>query len=233
MIRTGIVLPFHTSEKLEEYGLHTKIVTAVTKEMGMNPVYSFFPWKRCEINVRKGKVFGTFPYAKTEERIEKFDFTDNLLYTSCVFFYYKPSMKKISYRKFEDLKKYKIAGARGYNYLLFFKKAGLKVQVVNSRKQLVHLIKRNRVQLAPMDKVGGWLEIKKLFPSEIENFGTLDRPVEDSPEKSSTHIMVSRAYPDYKELIINFNKALKSIKSKGIYGDIMEEYNLPRVDKFK
>lgn len=215
----------YSSEKIEGGGIIVEIVTAVVKEMGMTPKIRFYPWLRGESYVRKGKYFATFPYAKTKERIKIYDYSENIFDTYTVFFYYKPKMKKINYKTFDELKSLKIGGRRGEFYIPWFKKAGLNVQVVDSYKQLIQLLQRGRIELAPIDRITGWIIIQKLFPEQLHQFGTLKKPIERTPEEIGTHLLISKTYPNHRKLTIRFNKALIKIKKNGVYEKIIKKYD--------
>ncbi len=222
-LATGEWAPY-VSETLENYGIITEIVTAIVHEMAMIPKYRFYPWTRAEKITKEGIVFAAFPYAKNEQREKSFHFSDAIYTSKTVFFYYKANMEKISYKKLEELKSYKIAGARGNSYMRLLENAGLDVQQVNDQEQLVKLLKRGRVDLVPLDKEGGRIILKNLFPKQYRNFGTLDQRVGIDEKKDASHLLVSRRYPNAKELTLRFNEALIRIKEKGTYQEIIDKY---------
>ena len=216
--------PPYVSEALENFGIISEIVTAVVHEMGMKPKYRFYPWSRAEKLTKEGVVFAAFPYAKNDLREQVFDFSDAIYTSKTVFFYYKPNMNKISYEKLEELKPYKIGGARGNSYMRLLESAGLDIQQVNDQEQLVRLLKRGRVDLIPLDKEGGRIILKALYPKLYQNFGALDQRVGIDEKKDASHLLVSRHYPNAKELTQGFNEALLRIKEKGIYQKIIDKY---------
>ena len=76
-IATGEWAPI-TSRKMEGYGEFTRLATIVFKEMGIEPDYCFYPWRRCFDSVEKNRVWAGFPYSYTRERSEKVWFSDPL-----------------------------------------------------------------------------------------------------------------------------------------------------------
>jgi len=216
-LATGDYPPF-TSQKSPENGVFSEIVSAAFKELEIEVKYTFFPWKRGELYTQVGKVFATFPYARTKEREKNFDFSDAVMSSKVVFFYYKPHQQnKINYEKLEDLKLYTIGGIRGHWYEPVFQSAGLEVHYVTSEKQSIGMLKMAHVDLAPINELVGWEIIKNQFPDQINSFATFTKPL----KQNTLHLMISRKYPGYKELTQKFNGALIKIRNKGIYQQLL------------
>jgi polar amino acid transport system substrate-binding protein len=214
--------PPYASESMTGYGLQVEIVSAVFKEMGEDPHYRFLPWPRGEYELSQGEAFASFPYAYTEKRALNFNFSDVIFITDSVLFFYKGNLKKFSYQILEDLKDYRIAGVLGYTHEHKFRNAGLhKISLVRLDEQLIPMLGKGNVDLVVMDRVNGWLEIKKHFANKIDQFGTLDRPFSNASE---SRLMISRDYPNHELLRIRFNEALKKIKNNGKYKAIVSRY---------
>jgi len=208
--------PPYTSKKIEGYGFCTEIVSAIVHEMDMKPKYYFYPWKRAENVTREGRVLGAFPYAVTEERKKEFDYSDLIMENKTVFFYNKKHLnQKPVWITLKDLKPFRIGGVIGYSYTSTFTKAGLKVQYVPLDENNVGKLYLNRIDLAVMDLLVGWNLIRELYPNEIDIFGTLDKPL----DTGNSHLMISRKYPNAKQLRDRFNQALKRIKERNLSQD--------------
>jgi len=220
-LTTGEWAPF-TSEKLEGLGFITEIVTAVTAEMDIVPDYKFYPWKRAELMVDTSKAWAAFPYAKNDERSKKHDFSDAVASSSLIFFYYKPVLKQFEYTTLEALKDYTIGGNPGYTYENAVKKANLNVQWVTGEESNFKKLAKGKVQLTIQNELVGWTLIKKLFPDKVHEFATAKKPYEES----AMYLMVSREYPNSKQILKSFNDGLKAIKTKGIFQNIYKKYNL-------
>ncbi len=222
MLATGEYPPYASAE-MAGYGMVTEIISATMKEMGSKPEYKFYPWKRCESSVKKGKVWATFPYGYTKERAKDFLFSDVLLETSTKFFYYKKhTKKKIEWKTLSDLKPYRIGGVLGYYYEADFKKAGLSVDYAPSEILSLKKAIRGRIALVPLDEAVGWSLIKKNFPDKSADFGVIDK----AHDTSGNFLMVSKDYPDSKKLLQKFNTALKTIKQNGEMEVILKKYNM-------
>ena len=215
--------PPYTSEELDGFGVQTEIVTAVVREMGMEPEYKFVPWKRGELMVKQGKAFAIFPYSKTDKRSEAFDFSIPIFYTATYLFYYKERTTPKQYKVLEELRSYTIGGVLGHSYVAQFEKAGLDTRLVQKDKQLIPMLWSSRVDLVAMDGINGWLEIKRLYPEEIDGFATLDKSISG---RSASRLMMSRNYPGAAVLQQRFNKALQGIKFNGKYRAILDKYHV-------
>ena len=79
-----------------------------------------------------------------------------------------------------------------------------------------------RVDLAASEELVGWALIKKLYPQEVDQFATVDKPLNEDPLR----LLVSRTYPSSAELIQKFNAALKVINENGIMQQILIKYGL-------
>ena len=221
-LATGDWEPY-TSKDMENFGTFTEIVSAVFKEVGIEPNYKFVPWKRAEQQTEAGNFFAAFPYIITEERKQGFDFSDRVMFSTGRFFYNKKySPQGISYNKFEDLAPYTISGVRGYWYEKPFKEAKLNVDYVNADTQSFQKLFVNRVQLAASDELVGWALIKSLYPQEVAQFAIVEKPM----NQDDLRLMVSRKYPNAQELTKKFNAAMESIRKKGIVSQILAKHGV-------
>ncbi|MBF0199889.1 MAG: amino acid ABC transporter substrate-binding protein [Desulfamplus sp.] len=215
--------PPYTSEKMEGYGFFTEIVSAVFKEAGLEIEYKFYPWLRCEDAIQKGRAFAAFPYMINEDRKAKYDFSDPLANSTGRFFYLKKNIKSdVVWETFEDLKNYKIGGTAGYWYEKAFKDAGIELDLAVSDELGMKKLHGGRFDLLATDELVGWDLIKTLFPTEIDNFAIVSTPLNND----QLRLMVSRTYPDAQAITEKVNQAIKRIKDKGIYSEILKKYNV-------
>ena len=210
---TGEWIPF-TSAGLDNYGEFTERVNIVFKEMGMEPEYIFYPWRRCFDSVVKGRVWAAFPYSYTKDRAKKVWYSDTLSCSRTVFFYYnrKNSSCKYKFNSLEDLKAYKIGGITGYFYEEIFENAGLEIDYVNKEDYALEKLKMGRIDLVPFNELVGRHLIKTNFPYDVHMFKTLEKPLSINP----LCLIVSKDYPDYKKILDRFNAALKNCIEKGL-----------------
>ncbi len=219
-LTTGEYAPY-SSKALPNYGFFPEILNIVFKKINIEPNYQFFPWKRCENEVEAGKSWAAFPYGKSVEREKKFLFSDIIFNSKSSFFYYKK--KPIdNWDKLSDLKSMTIGGILGYWYEEDFKKNGLKIDYTTKEISAIKKLMKGRVQLIVIDDLAIWALIKKNFPNEIGNFGTLAKPY----SVSGNFLMVSKKYPKTKELLSKFNAALKELKNGAEIKAILDKYNV-------
>ena len=219
---TGEWAPY-TSETLEGYGFFTEIVTAIFDEMGRTPQYEFYPWQRAEQAVQDGEAWAAFPYSYSEERALTFAFSDAVANSTTVFFYYKPHMEAVKWEELADLKPYTIGGVLGYFYEGTFKEAGLTTDYTSSEELAIKKLQAGRVDLLPMTPLVAWPQIKTLFPDEVENFGTLEKPLAET----TLCLMIQKDNQESVLLLEQFNAALQAIKEKGVYQEILTKYGIP------
>ncbi len=213
--------PPFVSKLLKENGFVPEILNLIFKEIDIQPNYRFLPWKRCEAELLKGKVWAAFPYGKNAAREKRFLFSEVIFNSTSSFFYYKK--KPINnWKKLSDLKPYTIGGVLGYFYETDFKKNNLKVDYAPTELSNIKKLIKGRVQLIITDDLTNWELIKKHFPEEIKNFGILPKPY----DVSGNYLMVSKTYPDAKELLRKFNKTLQKLKANGLLTSILRRYKL-------
>lgn len=221
VLTTGEWAPY-TGEALAEYGFFTEIVTAVFDEMGKAPSYMFYPWERAEKAIGDGESWGAFPYSPNEERSKTFAFSDSLAYGRTAFFYYKPHMEAVTWEELTDLKPYMVGTVTGYYHEPLFAEAQLNVDASADEASGVKKLQAGRIDLFPMADLVGWALIKELFPDEVDNFGVLEKPL----DQTDLCIMVSKSDPEAIKLLDEFNAALQAIKDNGVYDQILAKYGL-------
>lgn len=222
---TGEWAPY-VSATMDRKGFFMEITDATFKEMGTAYDISFVPWSRAEAMVKEGTAFAALPYAPTEERMSTFDFSDEVAKSTGKLFAIKGGRvaTTFSWSSYTDLKPFTIGGVRGYWYEPIFKEAALFVDYANADDLNVKKLSNMRVDLMPMDELGGWFLIKKLDPTNVDKYFTLEKPLSNS----SLRLMVSRSYPDSVVILARFNLALAKIRKNGVYDAILRKYNLKR-----
>lgn len=218
---TGEWAPY-TSVKIQGYGLCSEIASAVVEEMGMKPEIQFYPWKRCEMMVEDGSAWACMPYYVNDERLKTFAYTDIVMPSRSVFFYYKDRMKGFEWNVYDDLKPYKFGGVLGYGTHEELQRNGLNVDFVRTEEQNFKKIIAGRIDMFSLDELVGKALIKAKFSESAANFHSLAKPESESP----LHLMVLKRNPESMELVQQFNKALASIKEKGIYKTLLAKYNV-------
>jgi polar amino acid transport system substrate-binding protein len=227
-LATGEWAPY-TSRKLDGYGTFSRKVTAVIREMGMKPVYDFYPWRRCYQSVIKGRIWGAFPYSRTQQREQEVWYSDPLSYSKSLFFYYQKEGedKSFEYSDLSELNKWRVGGVRGYFYEEWLKEAGVAVDYANSEVAAMEKLRRGRIDLMPMNEQVGWTIVRRHFPDEAANFKTVSRPLSVDP----LHVIVSKTHPGSRELLHRFNAALARCRDRGSIPPLPGPYGGPEAGR--
>lgn len=213
--------PPYTSEHMKNYGVFSEIVSAVFREMGIKPVYKFYPWKRSELELQEGRAFATFPYTMTPERRKKFHFSDSMAFnTGRLFYNTRKYPNGISFKSIQDLEKYKIGGTLGYWYVDKFRQMGFNVEYVATDEQNIQKLYLQRVDLVPLDEMAGFYLIRKLYPDKMNSFACSGKAL----NQDSLHVMFSKTYPDAEKLEEGFKRAFIRIKENGMYQRIINKH---------
>ena len=219
--------PPYVLETGPDKGPMADIVIAAFKEAGVTAKIVFYPWKRTEDEVRQGNAFAAFPYSLTPERQKEFDFSDPLYTVKAKFFFNKKYHPDgMPFEDLADLKNYKIGGLLGSWYESAFKEAGLQIEFVSSPDQNVEKLARGRIDLMIEEENSVWQLIRNLYPDEVDQFATLEKPLEQPGVINDLSLMVSRSYPNSAKLLEQFNVGLAAIRANGTYTQILEKYQV-------
>lgn len=218
--------PPYSSEHLPDYGFVTALVSAISRVADIEPVYRFYPWKRAELLVLRGEVFGAFPYAISNERKTDFDFSDVLFYGLNVLVYYRDNTRianGFSYTEPADLRGYRIGGISGSFLRNDLEEAGVEYQETTSIDQSIQKLAAGRIDFVIDDKVVLADTIQRLYPEEADKFSFVAEPF---GEKKPTALIVSRDYPDANRILARFNDALQTLKASGEYDRLIKTYQM-------
>lgn len=221
-IATGEWKPYVNDSKSDP-GIFIEIINEVFKKMDMKPAYEFYPWVRAEYTIQKGYAFAACPYIKTKERMDKFDFSEPVVFSTGKFFYQKDRFPNgISFKSLQDLKPYYISGVKGYWYEHAFESAGLKIEYVNDDEIGFRKLAAGRIDLVPTDEIVGWQMIGTLFPDQRNSFAT----IENKLNQDELCLMISKKYPDSGRILRLFNTKLLEFKSGPVYNQILAKYGV-------
>ena len=216
--------PF-TGQSIPDYGAASEVVTAAAKAGGLKPVYVFVPWKRAEDNVVSGKVFATFPYRKTPEREEKYNFSDAIFTSATGILRYTGNTKtKIKYRAIDDLRPFVVGCTAGSGATTNpLNAAKVNIEETTTFDTTLMKLESSRIDFAIEDKVVAFDAVKRIFPNKINDFEFLDK---DFTSANTMHMLVSKRYSGSDEALKKFNIGLKKIKDDGTMKKIFAKYGL-------
>lgn len=219
--------PPYVYETGPDKGPIAEIIIAAFKEEGISTQIFFYPWKRAEDETRDGRVFAAFPYATSDERKKEFNFSNPMYVVKAKFFYNKKFHPNgMTFDKLEDLKNYKIGGLLGSWYEPTFKAAKLQVEYVAGTEQNVEKLALGRIDLIIEEENSVNYLIRKKYPEQIDQFASLEKPLEQPGVVNDLSLLVSRGYPKSADLLKKFNSGLAAIRANGTYKQILEKYLL-------
>ncbi len=218
LIATGEWPPY-TSDTMENQGIATGIVRRAFRQMGVTIELVFYPWARCYESVRTGKVWGAFPYARTEERAGQVDFSDILLYSTSKLFYFDRPPKDLRFKTLADLVPFRIGGVSGFYSESLLKKAGIEADYAPKPRNGFEKLMLGRTDLFVSNELAGWHLIHSSFPRRAHRFGTVSRPL----DRNGLRMIVSREHPEGEALLQKFNASLAEVKNELFYRLLMRQ----------
>ncbi len=209
------------SKNSKEMGYICHIMKEVFAIAGYKVQFSWMPWKRVYLLTKNGEYDVAGAWFKTKERInEGMQFSDPFEKVSTNFFYLKE--KKFDWNTYKDLKGLIIGITIGFTYPNDFIKASNKglfkidktsEEILNIRKLL-----NKRIDLFPAGPIPTYSLLRKYFSkSEINKLTYHPKPliIDFNYIMFSPHIS--------KEIIYDFNKALKKFKLSGKFNKIIKD----------
>jgi polar amino acid transport system substrate-binding protein len=207
----------------------SELVSAACAAAGLKAEFQFSPWKRAEASVEDGTCFATFPYQDTRDRESRFDFSDSLFKSANRLLYHtsNPKSARLVYGRPEDLKDFKVGsllGSDAVNQPL--RRAGALVEEVQSVEQNLVKLALDRLDFVVDDQLVLAHAVRQTYgfdPGKDALFDFNDKGVGASTDY---HLMVSRKYPQAKELLKRFNAGLKRLVASEQYQKILRKYGL-------
>ncbi len=221
-ISTGEWGPF-VSESLNHYGIAPQIITAAFNKVGLKTEYLFYPWTRAmkEAEDQRSDLTGIWFF--NDERSERFDYSDNVLSSTNIFFYNKKN--PFDWSDFESFPRSKVGVTRGYSYSAQFDEAveeGL-VDVEKTENDELNFRKllRGRIDAFVMAELVGFDMLKQKFSAaDQEKISTHPNKVSSAP----LHLLSAKGNAKGKELIGKFNKGMALLKQSGELDAILAKY---------
>lgn len=223
IIATGEYEPYVYTENGIPKGYEYEMMVAVLDEMGVDYEIQFMSWARGLYLLETGEVFGTFPYAVTEERSLNYIATDSLIDATKrrdYFYYYDSGKSDFSLETMEDLKKYKVGGISGYYYTQIYDEMGLEYDVAIDEMESFNKLKEGRIDTFPLNPKVGDAIIKRYFPNDKDKFKKAKLTL--AVDNPGDRLMISKSDPRGEAFILLFNQIFYKLRSNGI---IYQYYN--------
>ncbi|MEH6475182.1 MAG: ABC transporter substrate-binding protein [Sneathiella sp.] len=229
-ITTGEWEPFLSSYS-HEYGFSNHIVTEAFRNVGIDVVWGFFPWKRSYELAKKSPDWDASSiWRKTDRSEEHFLYSDRVSSSSYVFFHLKSF--QFDWARFDDLAKYHIGLTNSYQYGQKFEETrkafDIKVSSSYKDEELFKMLLKGRIQLFPNDARVGAAQIRNIFSPEEAALLTFH------PKRfavSDLHLVISKNAKNGPELIEKFNKGLKMLRESGRFSELNKDLEAGIYDK--
>lgn len=221
LFNTGDWEPY-TTTKPDGKGVVNEIVLAACSASNIKIDLRFFPWERCEQNIQNGTAFAAFPYRITEDRLAKYYFSDELIKSRGVIFYWEGRGSDIAWQSFKDFGNVRWGGLQGYWYVDELKKLGIRYDAIGTLEQAILMLQSGRIQYFIEDELVCKMVASRVLGNEIGKLKMVTKPANES----TLHLMVSKQYPNSRALLDQFNKGLAVIKRNGVYAGILKKYGV-------
>ncbi len=213
--------PPYTGSKLENGGMAAELVVAAARAAGMEATLSFVPWRRAESTVAAGRSFATFPYQITEEREERYLFSDILFTSRFIVAYRTGSLPErgAGYRGPEDFRGLLVGAVAGTDAVTRpLARAGVTAVEVQDPVQLVKMLEAGRLDFAIDDEL---VFARAQTEAAAQGISTLPEPFGNRCE---FRLMASLKYPGAEPLLERFNRGLSAIRESGEAAAIVGKY---------
>ena len=215
-IATGEFIPY-VGQHIPNNGISTMIVKAIFKEMKQEYSLEFVPWKRVLLGMENTNYSGSYPWNINNERLEKYYFSHPINeYRTFIF-----SKKSNKFDTKKSLIGKKICIPDGWDQAIYKKIIlELKMQIITpvNVESCFNMLALQRVDVIFMNELVGRAIVDKVFGKNSPIVATEKKFLRI---RGNFHFIVSKKYSNGDVFIKKFNRALKKIKSNGLYDSII------------
>ncbi|MCP4023228.1 MAG: transporter substrate-binding domain-containing protein [Desulfobacteraceae bacterium] len=211
------------SKNLEGFGLEPQVINAAFQEMKIDVEYRFLPPARAFENSKSGEIEGAVGWVYTDERLQWFYYSDELIKAPLLFFHLKSF--NFNWTTMEDLKNIPIGVVLKNHYGDEFQKAlddqKLKIYKVGKDELLFRMLQNKNIKLLPANLYVGYGFINKMFDKKsAQQFTHHPRPI----KISVYHVLFSKKVLENEKTVKLFNQGLREIKENGTYDKIVRKF---------
>jgi polar amino acid transport system substrate-binding protein len=210
------------SKEVPHYGFASHIVTEAFALVGVEVEFGFFPWARSYKLAEDGKWDGAAIWWDTEERREKFYFTDPVAPSITALFYLKNT--EFDWDTYQDLSNVRIGGTLEFSYGKEFDAAEAAGTIKTNRavddETGLRKLLKGRIEVFPGEVMVTYAQIRDTFPEdEVALFTHHPKPINDQP----LYLLLSKKVPDNEPMRDLFNEGLRQLKESGRYDQIIAD----------
>lgn len=206
------VKPLMYKEREEARGLYPVLIGEIFARLDIPVIIKPLPWKRALSYADEG-VMGVGGVYKTKERMEKYDFSDELFKEVIIICTLKD--KRFEYSKISDLYGKKVGILRGWSYGEEFDEASsqnlIKAEEVATDEQNFMKLQSGRLDCV--------LVVDEVAELLLENNSQYQENIVSIKEElivNPTYLVFSKA-SNHKEVLKLFNEKLSELKENGDY----------------
>jgi polar amino acid transport system substrate-binding protein len=211
--------PPYVDESLPGRGLAIDLVTTAFSRAGYDPRLTTESWSRALEGARIGVYDVVANIWYTDDRARDLDYSEPYLVNDIRLMKRKGS--NIRYDRLDDLKGLLIGVVKDYAYPKDFASASQLIKISNDAilPALGELVK-GQYDLVVGDKHVIDFTLGKFLPNDSENLEFLPKSV----GQNKLYIAVSKANPQHKKIVQDFNRALRAMKKDGTYQRILNSH---------
>ncbi|GAB2892018.1 ABC transporter substrate-binding protein [Uliginosibacterium flavum] len=203
-------------------GVLVDVISEAFLRAGYTVTIKLEPWARCIEDARQGEVDGIFSIFKTPERQAFLDYTSQPIITQTVSFFVLKNAPIRFDGNFASISHQSIAFINQTSYgprldEALKKNVFAKQHHANSAESVVRMLMAGRVEVIP--------SYRHVVLFTAKSLGAQDQIRELSPEVESipSYLAFNRKR-DYRQVMADYDKALKSMQQDGSYDRIFDRY---------
>lgn len=220
LVTSGNFAPF-TDEDWKNRGMITDILNQVMRVADLEAEIEFQPtWGNLMADTEAGKYDGTFPWYYSEERAERFLVSESLGATYVI--PYVKANSGITANEPGDLAGYRLCRPAGYfthDLVALMENEDTTLTQPDSLGTCFEMLRDGEVDVVPVDLFSAKSAIASVFDS--------DRAVQQLSivfSRQSMHVLIPKNHPNGKQLLVEINKALFKLETRGILQSIRDNH---------
>jgi polar amino acid transport system substrate-binding protein len=200
------------------HGMGAELITAISKEVGLESRIEFMPLKRLINDTTNNDLGNPVFYINNQD----FAAIIPIAISRIALYRYKPKFPNaIQVKSLNDLKGYRIGALSGtVTQRAKFEELGVHIETSFTRESLFKKLHYGRLDFVLEIDLVGQQTITALFPSELDNFAAVELP----NTVSSIAIMLDKNYPNAKDIADRYRQGLDKIIKNGRYSEIIRQY---------
>jgi len=196
-------------------GFDYELATLIFKQLRYEPQITFYPWKRALQETRLGNTVGILTCAYRQER-ESFIIYSDPISEFTNGFYTRKNHRGIKPKTLEDVVDLKVASIVEYESLKALQELGMTPIAAPNTKTAVRMLHKNRFDYLYVAKQATDFEIRLAGLSGEFDF----HPI----LTNKFYFCFSKKFPNIRQIVEDFNSALKQLQADGTIGQIRSNY---------